>query len=164
MISSAHSAHHHLKSIVLNTNNLVRADKRIKPLTLAPSILHAAVGRESVALMTSVDKFQPAFVATVDGAESIHFLLLVGAAGVTAFWNVVAASGPLFRVPIGGCEAVSCDLHGADGPDFELVVPDCGACALSARNTDPPTRAALQTTRPFMVNPRTTQSAIQWRE
>ena len=36
-----------------------------------------------------------------------------------------------------------------------LVVPDCGACALSARKTDPLTRAALQTTKTFMVNPRT---------
>src|SRR5678815_3763102 len=47
---------------------------------------------------------------------------------------------------------------------IRLIVSDCGARALSARNTDPLTRAAPQTTKTFMVNPGTTRSAIQRRE
>ena len=113
----------HLDLTLINTNNLLPTDKRIKRLVLPPAVLHTPV----LVRLFRADLAQrkPAILASVYGAHSNLLSRAERAAHVAAVRDAAA------RADVACGEAWEARHAGdaADVPDFELLVPFCGGGA-----------------------------------
>ena len=113
----------HLDPTLLNTNNLLPTNKRIKPLATPPAVLHTSILLRT--LRADLTLRQPPLLA---GVYSTHGDLLSGterAAHVAAFRDATT------RTDVACGEAWETGHAGdaADVPDFELLVPFRGGGA-----------------------------------